>query len=151
MNVQRSFSTSNCMPCACIVGPCTPVIVHMLTRPCVLLQAQHQAWKVRTRWIHLGPQSHQHPLFEVPPPPASPWRRSCCKDRNQVSISTQRHQQFFAEIQTGKGSGEFDWRGKLWGVALLPLALRGQAWSWPSPRGQWRTEKTGGNWLHCHL
>ena len=23
----------------------------------------------------------------------------------------------------------------------------GQAWSSPSPRGQWRTEKNGGNWL----
>ena len=23
----------------------------------------------------------------------------------------------------------------------------GQAWSLPSPRGQWRTEKNGGNWL----
>ena len=23
----------------------------------------------------------------------------------------------------------------------------GQAWSWPNPRGQWRTENNGGNWL----
>ena len=27
----------------------------------------------------------------------------------------------------------------------------GQAWSSPSPRGQWRTEKHGGNWLWSHL
>ena len=27
----------------------------------------------------------------------------------------------------------------------------GQAWSSPSPRGQWRTEKNGGNWLRSHL
>ena len=26
----------------------------------------------------------------------------------------------------------------------------GQAWSTPSPRGQWRTEKNGGNWLWNH-
>ena len=27
----------------------------------------------------------------------------------------------------------------------------GQAWSLPSPRGQWRTGKNGGNWLQNHL
>ena len=27
----------------------------------------------------------------------------------------------------------------------------GQAWSLPSPRGQWRTGKNGGNWLCDHL
>ena len=27
----------------------------------------------------------------------------------------------------------------------------GQAWSSPSPRGQWRTGKNGGNWLRNHL
>ena len=27
----------------------------------------------------------------------------------------------------------------------------GRAWSSPSPRGQWRTEKNGGNWLWNHL
>ena len=27
----------------------------------------------------------------------------------------------------------------------------GQAWSLPSPRGQWRTGKNGGNWLWNHL
>ena len=27
----------------------------------------------------------------------------------------------------------------------------GQAWSSPSPRGQWRTGKNGGNWLQNHL
>ena len=27
----------------------------------------------------------------------------------------------------------------------------GQVWSSPSPRGQWRTEKNGGNWLCSHL
>ena len=27
----------------------------------------------------------------------------------------------------------------------------GQAWSLPSPRGQWRTGKKGGNWLRNHL
>ena len=27
----------------------------------------------------------------------------------------------------------------------------GQAWSSPGPRGQWRTEKNGGNWLGNHL
>ena len=27
----------------------------------------------------------------------------------------------------------------------------GQAWSLPSPRGQWRTGKDGGNWLQNHL
>ena len=27
----------------------------------------------------------------------------------------------------------------------------GQAWSSPSPRGQWRTGKNGGNWLWNHL
>ena len=27
----------------------------------------------------------------------------------------------------------------------------GQAWSSPSPRGQWRTGKNGGNWLPNHL
>ena len=27
----------------------------------------------------------------------------------------------------------------------------GQAWSSPSPRGQWRTEKNGRNWLWNHL
>ena len=27
----------------------------------------------------------------------------------------------------------------------------GQAWSSPSPRGQWRTGKIGGNWLRNHL
>ena len=27
----------------------------------------------------------------------------------------------------------------------------GQAWSWPSPRGQWRTGKIGGNRLSNHL
>ena len=27
----------------------------------------------------------------------------------------------------------------------------GQAWSSPSPRGQWRTGKDGGNWLRNHL
>ena len=27
----------------------------------------------------------------------------------------------------------------------------GQAWSSPSPRGQWRTVKSGGNWLQNHL
>ena len=27
----------------------------------------------------------------------------------------------------------------------------GQAWSLPSPRGQWRTGKDGGNWLRNHL
>ena len=26
-----------------------------------------------------------------------------------------------------------------------------QAWSSPSPRGQWRTWKNGGNWLRSHL
>ena len=26
-----------------------------------------------------------------------------------------------------------------------------QAWSLPSPRGQWKTEKNGGNWLRNHL
>ena len=27
----------------------------------------------------------------------------------------------------------------------------GQVWSSPSPRGQWRTGKNGGNWLRNHL
>ena len=27
----------------------------------------------------------------------------------------------------------------------------GQAWSYRSPRGQWKTEKNGGNWLWSHL
>ena len=27
----------------------------------------------------------------------------------------------------------------------------GQVWSSPSPRGQWRTGKNGGNWLRSHL
>ena len=27
----------------------------------------------------------------------------------------------------------------------------GQAWSSPSPRGLWRTEKSGGDWLQSHL
>ena len=27
----------------------------------------------------------------------------------------------------------------------------GQAWSLPSPRGQWRTGENGGNWLQNHL
>ena len=27
----------------------------------------------------------------------------------------------------------------------------GQAWSWASPRGQWRTGKNGENWLQNHL
>ena len=27
----------------------------------------------------------------------------------------------------------------------------GQAWSSPSPRGQWKTGKDGGNWLRNHL
>ena len=27
----------------------------------------------------------------------------------------------------------------------------GQAWNSPSPRGQWRTGKNGGNWLQNHL
>ena len=27
----------------------------------------------------------------------------------------------------------------------------GQAWSSPSPRGQWRTGRNGGNWLRNHL
>ena len=28
---------------------------------------------------------------------------------------------------------------------------KGPAWSLPSPRGQWRTQKSGGNWLWSHL
>ena len=27
----------------------------------------------------------------------------------------------------------------------------GQAWSSPSPRGQWKTQRNGGNWLRNHL
>ena len=35
-------------------------------------------------------------------------------------------------------------------VGRLHQGMR-QAWSSPSPRGQWRTGKTGGNWLRNHL
>ena len=31
------------------------------------------------------------------------------------------------------------------------ISGNGQAWSSPSPRGQWRTEKSGGNWFWSHL
>ena len=37
------------------------------------------------------------------------------------------------------------------GSGRKTISGNGQAWSSPSPRGQWRTRKIGGNWLWNHL
>ena len=46
---------------------------------------------------------------------------------------------------TARGPGEEDKADGRKGERTT--AGNGQAWTSPSPRGQWRTEKNGGNWL----
>ena len=46
-----------------------------------------------------------------------------------------------------KGEEDKSDRGRGWKTT----SGNGQAWSWPSPKGQWRTGQNGGNWLWNHL
>ena len=48
-----------------------------------------------------------------------------------------------------RGKGEEDEADR--GRGRKTTSRNGQAWSSPSPRGQWRTEKNGENWLWSHM
>ena len=48
------------------------------------------------------------------------------------------------KVKGGRGQADRERGGKT-------TSGNGQAWNLPSPRGQWRTGKNGGDWLRNHL
>ena len=76
-----------------------------------------------------------------------------------LTIVKRRKLQWYGHVSRSlvwpKLSCKAQWKGEEdeadWGKGGKTTSGNGQAWSSPSPRGQWRTGKNGENWLQNHL
>ena len=69
------------------------------------------------------------------------WRNANCRGMDMFPV----HQVWPKPLCKARCKGEEDKADRRRGGKTTPG--NGQAWSSSSPRGQWRTEKNGGNWL----
>ena len=76
-----------------------------------------------------------------------------------LTIEKRRKLQWYGHVSRSSGLAKTIFQGTVKGeedkadrgIGGKTASGNGQAWSSPSPRGQWRTEKSRGNWSWSHL